>query len=608
MRRWLSVFLIALCAAVPGGAQQSADAPSSAALDILEIPRRDRVRLARELLGVDTVAVPRAEPVAYVVGDRRIFSVNDNASNTATPVEAELVALGQHIAIWVDTRANANPDLAQFLIREFDTLIYPKLRGLWGAERTPGIDADPRVVALFTYGVGPGTAAYYASEHSLPRTVAPDSNEAEMMIYNIEAYGVNFESPDIYSVTAHEFQHMIRDNIDANAPSWVNEGLSVFTEWLIGYVPTGYVFAEYLFQPRTQLTTWASSGAHYGTAGLFMTYFYQRFGPAGMAALSQADGLGMALVDNALRDAGAVVDADAVFADWVAANWLQAGGTVWGYRDLELFEPASRVVSLYPATVERRTPPYATDYIKLRDLPPGATLRLDVAIDDFVPLLPDDAASAPRMWAAIRHDDSAPALVRAFDLRSVESASLDYRVWFDLERAYDYAYLTVSVDGGETWDVLETSAMDDGSLYGPGYSARSDGWLDQSVSLDAYAGREILVRFLVVTDDSLNSPGLAIDDVRLDAVGYASDFDVDDGGWDGQGWLLTDNRLPARAWVQVLQQRPGGPDVQRILVDADGASLAVRIYDDAESVALAVSPLAPVTTEYIGYAVTVTTE
>lgn len=608
MRRWLIILMLLACTGVFGQAQESLTFPTADALETLEIPRRDRVRLAQELLGVTEIDSPSA-PLNYAIGDRRVFNVNDNTSNTNTPVEAELIAVGEHLSIWVDTRADTDPDRAAALVHEFDTVIYSKMRALWGSERTPGIDADPRVVALFTYGVGDSIAAYYASEHSLPREIAPDSNEAEMMIYNLGAYGAAFDSPPVYSVTTHEFQHMIRDNIPSNAPTWLNEGMSVFTEWLMGYEPAGPVFMEYLFQPRTQLNSWQSSGANYGTAGLFVTYFFERFGVAGINALSQSDGLGMLLVDHALERIGADTDADTLFADWVAANWLQEDDTVYGYRDVLLFEPASVRVDTYPHTVDRRTPPYATDFYTLRDLPSGAaTLTVDLRLNPSAPLIPTAATSGQYMWTAVRQDDSAPTLTHAFDLRDDDSAMLEYRVWHDLESRYDFAYLTVSTDGGETWDVLETPSMRGESTYGPSYTGQSDSWIDESVSLDAYAGEEILVRFMVITDDALNNPGIALDDIRLDAADYASDLEDGGGGWESQGWLLTDNRLPARAWIQVLQRRPDGVDVQRLFASAEDSTLEVEIFEDTESVALAVSPIVPISTEPVSYALHLTVE
>ena len=611
MRRVVLGLIVALAIGGMGLAQEQSEFQTMAVLERMDVPPRDRVRLAQELLGVPEVLPPRTEAITYALGDVRSFSVNDNLANVGQTVEAELYALGEHIAIWVDTRANGSRERSAGLAFQFDSVIYPKLRALWGTERTPGIDADTRVVALFTYGVNEGVAAYYASEHSLPRAVAPSSNEAEMMIYNLGAYGANFDSPDVFSVTAHEFQHMIRDNLDSNAETWLNEGMSVFTEWMIDYSATGLTFAEALFVPRTQLNTWYSSGANYGMAGLFVTYFYQRFGIAGSTALSQADGLGMALVDSALNDLGAGFDADMLYADFAAATWLQDTFTdlKWGYPTIEaLFPPASRTVSgPFPATFERNSPPYALDYVKLPDAPRGSTLNITAEFDPAARLVPTDAASGTHLWMAVREDDSAPTLTHAFDLRGVTSAALDFKVWHDLETAYDFGYVIVSWDDGATGDVLETDATKGESLYGRGYTERSDGWLDESIALDAYAGQEILVRFMVITDDALNSPGMALDDIRIDAIGYAADAENDDGGWDAQGWIRTDNRVPARMWVQVLQERPGGVDVQRILSDGND-TLKALIFDDTLTVTLALSLTVPLSTENVAYSVTILPE
>ena len=229
-------------------------------------------------------------------------------------------------------------------------------------------------------------------------------------------------------------------------------------------------------------------------------------------------------------------------------------------------------------------------------------------LSSSAPLIPTAATSGQYMWTAVRQDDSAPTLTRAFDLRDDDSATLEYSVWYDLENRYDFAMLTVSTDGGETWDALDTSTMTGRSTYGIAYTGQSRSWIDESVSLDAYAGKEILVRFIVVTDDALNSPGIAIDDIRLEAADYASDLEVDGGGWIGEGWLLTDNRLPARAWIQVLQRRPDGVDVQRLFATHDNATLEVQIFEDAESVAVAISPIVPISTEPVGYGLHLTVE
>ena len=68
--------------------------------------------------------------------------------------------------------------------------------------------------------------------------------------------------------------------------------------------------------------------------------------------------------------------------------------------------------------------------------------------------------------------------------------------------------------------------------------------MQESVDLSAYAGKRVQVRFEYVTDAAVNGEGMLIDDIRIDAVGYSSDFESDDGGWDAAGFVRVQNILP----------------------------------------------------------------
>ena len=117
---------------------------------------------------------------------------------------------------------------------------------------------------------------------------------------------------------------------------------------------------------------------------------------------------------------------------------------------------------------------------------------------------------------------------------SVTAAALDYRAWYYLEDGWDYGYVSASADGGVTWQILTpphaTTANPVGNAYGTGYTGQSGSWVDESVSLDAYAGKHILLRFEVISDDAITQPGLAIDDLSIPAIGYHSDLEADGGG------------------------------------------------------------------------------
>ena len=217
-----------------------------------------------------------------------------------------------------------------------------------------------------------------------------------------------------------------------------------------------------------------------------------------------------------------------------------------------------------------------------------------------------------RFWYSNRADQSDLKLTRAFDLTRVDSAELSFDLWYWLEEAWDYSYVMVSSDDGATWDILPTAHTTTynphDNAYGPGYNGQSGGWGGQTGFRDDYGGRQNLVRVVVVTDDGDKLPGRAVDNVRVDAVGYASDFEADDGGWQAEGWVWTDNRLPQRAWLQVAERAQNGeilrtgrwhyaPDLGETQ-----SSWTLTFAPDARTVLLALSPYAPVTTTAMPYA------
>jgi hypothetical protein len=52
------------------------------------------------------------------------------------------------------------------------------------------------------------------------------------------------------------------------------------------------------------------------------------------------------------------------------------------------------------------------------------------------------------------------------------------------------------------------------------------------------------VRFEYVTDGAVFGEGMLIDDVSIPALGFSSDFEMDDGGWEAQGFVRVRNELP----------------------------------------------------------------
>ncbi|MDX2163491.1 MAG: immune inhibitor A [bacterium] len=597
----------------PQTAQQTAPPPLAEALHTTPIPARDRVELARRLRGVAAVAAPPTAAPSRNVGERMVFSVIDTAQEQLYEVPAVLRVVGDHLYLWVqqDRQAEIENAPLQALADAFDDTIYDSVRALWGSENTPGIDGETRIHGLFTDAVGVNAAAYFMSDNTVPRAAFPTSNERDMFLFNLNVF-LNYPAREIESVVAHEFQHMIRHSVQPNEETWANEGLSEFTQSYLYDLQT-FEIDSFLQRPATQLNTWGvgdgSRSPNYGATGLFFIYLYERYGLEAIQRFS-ADSAPRALVslDNTLRQAGSAQTADAFFADWVAANAVD-GAAPYGYQgfDYPVEAVAMTPVVRLPFEVTDSVPQYATHYYDLSAarIPAGSpvTLRLDAPTETGA--IPVEAAGGRNLWYSNRADLSDTTLTRAFDLRGVTSASLEYRVWFALEEYWDYGYLMVSADGGSTWEMLTTPHMtaptNNGAAYGVGYTGRSGEWLDEQVSLDAYAGGIILVRFEVITDDSINDAGLALDDVKVSSIGYTSSFEDDGGGWQSDGWLWTDNRMPQRAWVQVITRRTDGETaVERWLYPDDGASWTFIQTDEAYTI-LAVSPVAPVTTVPMPY-------
>lgn len=129
------------------------------------------------------------------------------------------------------------------------------------------------------------------------------------------------------------------------------------------------------------------------------------------------------------------------------------------------------------------------------------------------------------------------------------------------------------------------------------------------VDLSAYVGQAVLIRFELINDDAINQDGLAVDNVRLmdgERVLFTETFDdlALPSGWQADGWIITDNRLPQSVWLHAIQQTANGFHVTRWNV-TQNESVTFRLLADVEAVTFSVSPYAPFTTIPLGLRVSV---
>ena len=503
------------------------------------------------------------------------------------------------------------------------------------------MDNDPRLHILHAYGVGEGIAGYYSSADQYSRLARDFSNEKEMFYVNLDWLNSSRNFTYYETVLAHEFQHMIHWHNDRNEETWVNEGLSEFAQEVAGYEPDT-IFAQVFAQnPDTQLNTWGAAnddnGVHYGSAYLFMAYVSQRFGAELTRALVAHPANGIGGFDDVLEAAGLQKQGrpmrfEDIFADWVIANYVDdphalGSDGVYGYRDFVQPAPVLDVTyddRDYPIRHETDVANYATDYVLL-------DLTGDVVVDfegeTGTQLADLDAYSGDYVWWSNRGDDFDTRLTRTFDFSQIEAGepiTMTAAMWWDIEEDYDYGYVLASRDGRK-WEPLAgeyAQTVDPGgNAFGPGYTALSHDahrpvpnemlaarWVSEEFDLSDYAGDKMQIRFEYVTDDAVNNGGWFVDDVAIPAVGYSSDFEDGADGWTSEGWLLTDNRLQQRWLVQALtldENRLAGVD--RPAVDPSTGAVSFEIDDlgDGRTAVLAISALAPVTTERAEYAIAV---
>jgi hypothetical protein len=94
------------------------------------------------------------------------------------------------------------------------------------------------------------------------------------------------DRPFLYEGTvAHEYQHLLHDTYDADEDLWLNEGLSMYAEFLCGYSDVWDSIYRFLYSPDNSLIDWEDQGginvlADYGNGMLFMMYLNDHFGGA----------------------------------------------------------------------------------------------------------------------------------------------------------------------------------------------------------------------------------------------------------------------------------------------------------------------------------------
>lgn len=538
------------------------------ALKEVEIPTADLIMLAEKFEGKKGIPLQVSTPPAnYQIGDSLDFYKLNTDTDEMTITTAILRYASDSVYFWVEQGINVEQYQLKDMMETFVNEIYPINQEFFGKEWIPGVDKDPHLYIFYGKDLGVHLAGYTSSTDSVLKQAHEYSNEHEMFAINADVQ--MFSDPYTLSVMAHEFQHLIHGYHDPNEETWLNEGFSELSTLLNGYDAGGFdsLFAS---KPDLQLNTWSADSNendyHYGASFLYTTYLLDRFGEE-ITKQVVADPLnGFASIDHVFQSnnlvdgiTGKLITADDFFADWTITNYFldpDLGDGRYDYSNYPNapFASATEVINdcgniQFAADVQQ----YGADYFEI--ICPDQQVKMHFEGAPTVTVLPDVAGEGKFMWSN-RADTSATSLTREFDLTGISGpVTLTYQTWYDVETDYDYVYLLAS-ENGMDWEILETPSCTSydisGNSYGCGYNGQSNRWLTESVDLSKFAGKKIMLSFEYVTDTAVNGEGFILDNVAIPEIGYSTDFELNDGGWEGKGFVRIDNSVPQTFLVSIV--------------------------------------------------------
>ena len=589
----------------------------TAALLAKTLPYADGFALTRTVRGRDGQPAKGFEPVrttppAEDVGTARDFWTYDFAAKKNVQTTATLRLITEHAKWWTANNANVDLNGLRATATSFETKILPTDHRLYGEEWNPGIDADPRINLVFARL--PGSAAgYFSGSDEEPVWVNEFSAEREMIYVN--TLGARLGSAQLDSILAHEFCHMIQFNTRRRSAVWFNEGHAQLCELGNGFSPGTQ--DTYLRVPDTQLNDWSdldSARAHYGVAFMFLEFLRQQAGGEDLIRAFMQKGIDTpADMDAVLKQRGQP-GVEEQWANFVAANAFigQSADRAFSYpQGAPSRLPATVVVGdvASPGGIFRSTVhEYSVKYVEL----PRGKITLKFEGQTSNRLISTDAHSGRTFWWSDRGDGMDSTLTKSIDLRSATDPKLAFWAWFTIEADYDYAYVTVSTDGGAHWTPLKTEASTstdpNGQNLGNGITGSSGGqtatgWAHLTADLSPYAGKQVQLRFEYVTDGNLNFGGFAVDDIEI--AGLPLDEAETDNGWIPSGFIRSTNVVSQRFLLQVLHFGDRAT-VERRTVDDGALSLDLDTMADRRAL-IAVTGFAVRTTEPVAFTVSVET-
>lgn len=463
-------------------------------------------------------------------------------------------------------------------------------------------------------------------------------------------------APFAYEGTfAHEFQHLLEYYADPDGETlWVDEGLAEYAMDLTGYsdpaasiesidwteIQCFYGWAKQQTSynpipleqggPENSLTSWGDQThpdellCDYGMAYAFMEMLKDHYGKGFLRALHRHDGDGLEGLQSVLTNRGTEVSAmDLIdrFAALVAVDSVIDDGAVLHAGTTATADLRSRSLDAdvdwanEDAYSTPGAPPNGSDYVRLRaadgsfassdeinriDFDGADTLEpypVEWVVDSDPPT---EAKTDPALYSGVASNLDR-SLVQQVAVPA-GGGDLTFDTYYDTEYNWDYGFVQISTDDGQTWQSLSnpmTSAAPEpgadprvtenlpGLTGKSGASSPSENsnpdfeakWVPTSFDLDAYAGQTVLLAFRYVTDANTEGPGWWIDNIMLGTQTISDGSSL-------TGWQTTSAVAPEATngfTLQIVAYDTAHTNVvvKEIPLDADHAASLDKVAIDA---------------------------
>ncbi|MFA6598214.1 MAG: M14 family zinc carboxypeptidase [Ignavibacteriaceae bacterium] len=110
----------------------------------------------------------------------------------------------------------------------------------------------------------------------------------------------------------------------------------------------------------------------------------------------------------------------------------------------------------------------------------------------------------------------------SINLSTISNPKLSFWTKYDIENDYDCGVVEISSDDGKTWGAVGGTYANGGSGQGrqlaynsPVYDGRQQNWVKEKIDLKKFSGKQIKIRFKLLSDGSIPKDGWYLDDISI---------------------------------------------------------------------------------------------